>query len=170
MLANDVDPNGIPLTITGVTQGLPRHDRGERRRHHHPLRRRTTTARRHLRHTLSNGVTSTVAGVTVKVASQPDAPQAQDAVYRSRGGSVLHVNMADKVYDPPDPLVFPYDGRPQLEIASPPESGFGRVHESDHLTYTAPTDLGGATSTTFTYYGSDVWSHGNIAAVTINFV
>ena len=34
----------------------------------------------------------------------------------------------------------------------------------------APADLDGATSTTFTYYGNDVWSHGNVATVTINFV
>lgn len=170
VLANDVDPNGIPLTITGVTQGY----HGTTAVNADGTITYTPAADYYgadtFAYTLSNGVTSTVAGVTVKVASQPDAPRAQDAVYEVAAGSVLHVNMADKVYDPPDPLVFPYDGRPQLEIASPPSLGSAEFTNLTYLTYTAPTDLGGATSTTFTYYGSDVWSHGNIAAVTINFV
>ena len=121
-------------------------------------------------YTVSNGVTSSAAGVTVRLASTPDAPRAQDAVYEVAAGSVLYVNMADKVYDPPDPLVLPYDGTPQLEIATPPSLGTAEFTNRSYLTYTAPTDLGGATSTTFTYYGNDVWSHGNIATVTINFV
>ena len=170
VLANDVDPDGNPLTVTAVTPGL----HGTTAINADGTITYTPDADYYgadsFAYTVSNGVTSSAAGVTVRLASTPDAPRAQDAVYEVAAGSVLYVNMADKVYDPPDPLVLPYDGTPQLEIATPPSLGTAEFTNRSYLNYTAPTDLGGATSTTFTYYGNDVWSHGNIATVTINFV
>ena len=95
----------------------------------------------------------------------------QDADYYGvAAGSVLYINMADKVYDPPDPLVFPFNGLVQLEIASQPGLGSASFSQLTYLTYIAPADLDGATSTTFTYYGNDGLLHGNVATVTIHFV
>ncbi len=170
VLANDTDPQGNPLTITDVTPG----SHGSTTINADGTITYTPAGDYYgadsFAYTLSNGVTSTVTGVTVKTISQPDAPRAQDAAYDVAAGSVLYINMADKVYDPPDPWVFPFNGQVQLEVASQPSLGSASFSQLTYLTYTAPTDLGGATSTTFTYYGNDGLLHGNVATVTINFV
>ena len=171
VLANDTDPDGNPLTVSGATPGA----HGTTVVNADGTITYTPDADYYgadsFAYTLSNGVTSTVAGVIVKLTAVNDPPRAQDADYYGvAAGSVLYINMADKVYDPPDPLVFPFNGLVQLEIASQPGLGSASFSQLTYLTYIAPADLDGATSTTFTYYGNDGLLHGNVATVTIHFV
>ena len=170
VLANDIDPEGHPLTVTDVTPGL----HGTTWVNPDGSISYTPALDYYgldaFAYTLSNGVTSVIGGVTVKVDQVNDAPRVQDAVFNGvTAGSVLTASLADKVSDP-DPPVPPFNGNLQVLVVTQPSLGSLVISGFTDFTYTAPTDLGGATSTSFIYLVTGGSGASDYATVTINFI